>query len=74
MSTLENKMVMNIPVDEKEHLDIYKWVWDGDMLEIEDSIKEQPIEPDLKLVKKTSASINSVKTTRLSKRKETEEK
>jgi len=64
-------MVMNIPVDEKEHLDIYKWVWDGDMLEIEDSIKEQPIEPDLKLVKKTSASINS---TRLSKRKEMEEK
>ena len=40
ISTLEHKLVMNIPVDEKEHLDIYKWVWDGDNLEITDSEPE----------------------------------
>lgn len=30
MSTIEDKMIMNVPDHQKEHLDIYKLVWDGE--------------------------------------------
>jgi hypothetical protein len=64
LKILNEKLLMNVPRDEKKFLDLKKWIWASDVLEVPDTkqLKDQSAQTPKEWMKPKTASKSPTKT------------